>query len=100
MADIMPIVRLPNFQPYPRFPNHAVIYGAQETIEETLLQGECFLAVEGFPLLPPVGEEPFFSRGYPFEPLDRSARMQSVIGPGLQCYPLNEVVIVLCVEWS
>ena len=77
----MLIIGLANFQPDAWFANHAIIYVAQVTIEETPLKGEGFLAVECFPLLPPVSEEPFFSRGYPFESFDRSARMQSMIRP-------------------
>jgi len=81
MADLLPIISFPNFQPYPRFANHAVIYVAQEIIEETLLKGECFIALERFPLLPAVREQPFFSRGYPFESFDRSTSVQSMIRP-------------------
>src|ERR1035438_5301838 len=81
MADVLLIVGSPNFQPYPRCTKHAIIYVAQEEIEEAPLKGECFIAVERFPLLPPVCEQPFFLRCYPFESFDRSTRMQSMIRP-------------------
>jgi len=55
---------------YPFLPCSGLCYVAQEIIEETLLKGECFIAVERFPLLPALREQPFFSRGYPFESFD------------------------------
>jgi hypothetical protein len=45
----MLIIGSPNFQTYPWFLNHATICIAQEIIEETLLEGEGFIAVERFP---------------------------------------------------
>jgi hypothetical protein len=45
----MLIIGSPNFQTYPWFLNDATICIAQEIIEETLLEGEGFIAAERFP---------------------------------------------------
>src|SRR5260370_42646113 len=81
IADVLLTVGSPNLQSNRRLLSHSIVQVAQETIEESLLKSEGFIARECLPFLPSVREQPFFSRGYPRKSFKRSARVQPLIRP-------------------